>query len=248
MSKKKNSIANINFILVLTIIIVMIIFSISNYSKFNKYEDFLGILDEKVVSTEDAEIITEVQEESVAELLKEFSEFGIDVGKVGLDVLRVIFVWIPLIHALLLLFFAGLSRMIFDPSSNSVTVYRTLMTFAYLNIIVTIIVLVVGVIIHFSAFKKIKMLVFALQCVAILIVNFRNTYSSRIKGGLAEIYDKVNQVPVLRASICTGEKVVGFKDLHTGKFEEVMLIKDDKDMQKFLTDYDVEEKDIKKEW
>ncbi len=248
MSKKRNSTANINFILVLTIVIVMVIFSVFNYSKFNKGEKILGLLDEKVVNTEDSERLEYTQEESAEEFLKDLSEFGIDAGNVGLDVFRVLFVWIPLIHALFLLFFAGLSRMIFDPSSNSVVVYRTLMTFAYLNIIVTIAVLIVGVIIHYSAFKKIKMLVFMLQCVAILIVNFRNTYSSRIKGGLVEMYDKVNQVPVIRASICTGEKVVGFKDLHTGKFEEVMLVKDDKDMQKFLTDYDIDEKEVKKEW
>lgn len=189
MDKKRISTANINFILILTIIIVMVIFSLSNYSKFNKGEKILGLIDEKVVSTEEAEIVDENQEESMEEFLMDLSAFGIDVGNVGLDVLRVIFVWIPLIHAIFLLFFAGLSRMIFDPSSNSVTVYRTLMAFAYLNIIVTIIVLIVGVIIHYSAFKKIKMLVFVLQCIAILIVNFRNTYSNRIKGETTELYE-----------------------------------------------------------
>lgn len=37
-------------------------------------------------------------------------------------------------------------------------------------------------------------------------------------------YDRNNQKPVIKASICNGEQVAGFKDIHTGKFEEVMLI------------------------
>ena len=36
-------------------------------------------------------------------------------------------------------------------------------------------------------------------------------------------YDRSTQKPVIKASICNGEQVAGFKDIHTGKFEEVML-------------------------
>lgn len=39
-------------------------------------------------------------------------------------------------------------------------------------------------------------------------------------------YDRTRKKPVIRASICTGEQVAEFKDLTTGVFEEVMLIKD----------------------
>ena len=38
-------------------------------------------------------------------------------------------------------------------------------------------------------------------------------------------YDRSNQKPVIKASICNGEQVAGFKDIRTGKFEEVMLIR-----------------------
>ena len=31
-------------------------------------------------------------------------------------------------------------------------------------------------------------------------------------------YDRETQKPVIRASICTGEKAAGFQDLRTGKF------------------------------
>lgn len=63
-----------------------------------------------------------------------------------------------------------------------------------------------------------------------------------------QIYDKENQKPIIRSSICTGEKVAGFKDIHTGKFTEVMLIKNDRDMKVFLEKYDISPDVVKTEW
>ena len=54
--------------------------------------------------------------------------------------------------------------------------------------------------------------------------------------------------PVIRSSICTGEQVAGFKDLATGKFQELMLIRDQRDLQDFLRRYQVEEPEIRREW
>ena len=54
-------------------------------------------------------------------------------------------------------------------------------------------------------------------------------------------YDRENQKPVLHCSICTGEQVAGFKDNHTGKFEEVMCIRDDRDLERFKSLYGLEE-------
>ncbi|MBD5454787.1 MAG: aspartate dehydrogenase [Lachnospiraceae bacterium] len=59
-------------------------------------------------------------------------------------------------------------------------------------------------------------------------------------------YDKENTKPVLKCSICTGEQVAGFKDIHSGKFEEVMLIKNSRDLDVFKQLYQVE--DISKEY
>lgn len=53
-------------------------------------------------------------------------------------------------------------------------------------------------------------------------------------------YDRENLRPVLRCSICTGEQVAGFKNIHTGKFEEVMLIRGQKDLDLFKEMYEVE--------
>lgn len=61
-------------------------------------------------------------------------------------------------------------------------------------------------------------------------------------------FDRENQKPVIRSNICTGEKVAGFWDVNTGKFTEIMLIKDNKDLDKFLTEYDISVAEIKTEW
>jgi len=53
-------------------------------------------------------------------------------------------------------------------------------------------------------------------------------------------YDKENFKPVLKCSICNGEQVAGFKNIHTGRFEEVMLIKSDRDLDEFLKTYDID--------
>lgn len=61
-------------------------------------------------------------------------------------------------------------------------------------------------------------------------------------------YDKTGKIPVIRSSICTGEQVAGFKDIVSGKFEELVLIRDGKDLAEFLHRYQVEENEIKREW
>lgn len=50
-------------------------------------------------------------------------------------------------------------------------------------------------------------------------------------------YDSANQRAVVQCSICTGEQVAGFKDMHTGKFTEVMLIRDSKELDAFMKMY-----------
>lgn len=61
-------------------------------------------------------------------------------------------------------------------------------------------------------------------------------------------YDKNEKKPIIRASICNGEKVAGFKNLKTGKFEEVMLIKTDHDLDTFMELYDISVAEIATEW
>lgn len=53
-------------------------------------------------------------------------------------------------------------------------------------------------------------------------------------------YDAEKQIPILKCSICNGEQVAGFKDIHTGKFQEVMLIRNHRDLEEFKAKYGVE--------
>lgn len=62
------------------------------------------------------------------------------------------------------------------------------------------------------------------------------------------VYDKSGKIPVIRSSICTGEQVAGFKDPVSGKFRELMLIRDSDDLAEFLSSYQIDEKDIQREW
>ena len=60
------------------------------------------------------------------------------------------------------------------------------------------------------------------------------------KKTVTKVYDKENKKPVIKASICNGEQVAGFKDVRTGKIEEVMLIKNAADLEQFRSMYGIE--------
>ena len=70
----------------------------------------------------------------------------------------------------------------------------------------------------------------------------------RRKKQAAAPFDRAGKIPVIRSSICTGEQVAGFKDPVSGKFEEYMLLRDDRDFQEFLRQYQVEASEIQREW
>ena len=67
------------------------------------------------------------------------------------------------------------------------------------------------------------------------------------KKTIANTYDKDNKKPVIKASICNGEQIAGFKDIHTGKIEEVMLIKSPADLDAFKKMYGIDD-EIAKEY
>ena len=68
---------------------------------------------------------------------------------------------------------------------------------------------------------------------------------SKKKKAVLTAYAPARQRPALRCSICTGEQVAGFKNLSDGKFEEVMLIRNESDLQAFREQYGITE-DIEK--
>lgn len=59
-------------------------------------------------------------------------------------------------------------------------------------------------------------------------------------------YDRENLKPILKCSICTGEKVAGFKNIHNGRFEEVMVIRNEQELEAFKSKYGIDE--ISKEY
>ncbi|MCI6066571.1 aspartate dehydrogenase [bacterium] len=67
------------------------------------------------------------------------------------------------------------------------------------------------------------------------------------KKTVTQTYNKENKNPVIKASICNGEQVAGFKDIHTGKIEEVMLIKNQTDLDAFKKMYGIDG-EIEKEY
>ena len=66
---------------------------------------------------------------------------------------------------------------------------------------------------------------------------FKNRSVSRFE---VEPYDPATQKAVIRCSICTGEKVAGFKNKADGQFKEVMLIRSHEDEEKFKEMYHVD--------
>ena len=59
-------------------------------------------------------------------------------------------------------------------------------------------------------------------------------------------YDKNTLRPVLKCSICTGEQVAGFQNIHNGVFEDVMLIRSAEDLKNFRESYGIEEENLEK--
>lgn len=64
----------------------------------------------------------------------------------------------------------------------------------------------------------------------------------------SKYYDRENYTPILRSSICTGEKTAGFINNHTGHFYDIMLINSEKDLKYFLKTYSVDKTDLKTEY
>ena len=61
-----------------------------------------------------------------------------------------------------------------------------------------------------------------------------------------EDYDRENWRPVLKCSICNGEQVAGFKNIHTKEFREECFIQSDSDLEDFKAKYGIT--DLAKEY
>ena len=74
-------------------------------------------------------------------------------------------------------------------------------------------------------------------------MSFFNIFSKENKSRPAYDYDPEMEKPVIRASICTGEQVAGFKSRNGSEFHEVMLIRDNDDLKEFMKTYGLDHVD-----
>lgn len=94
-----------------------------------------------------------------------------------------------------------------------------------------------------------------IMCVAVVLI-WRSKFGARREKKVPQVdpmerkrretYNPIEYTAVIKASICNGEQVAGFKNKKTGQFTEVMLIQSEKDLEEFKKRYGVEE--IKKEY
>lgn len=63
---------------------------------------------------------------------------------------------------------------------------------------------------------------------------------SGLKKTKCKTYDRETQEPMIKASICNGEQVAGFRDKKTGRFEEVLYIRKQSDLEAFKAEYGIE--------
>ncbi|MCD8131045.1 MAG: aspartate dehydrogenase [Lachnospiraceae bacterium] len=71
-------------------------------------------------------------------------------------------------------------------------------------------------------------------------------FSRKPKTKAHKAYDSENWRPVLKCSICTGEQTAGFQQIRTGQFEDIMLVRGQKDLDEFISIYGLNPADITK--
>ena len=59
-------------------------------------------------------------------------------------------------------------------------------------------------------------------------------------------YDRDKEIPVIRASICTGEEVAGFQNRETGQFRDVCLLRNAAEKEAFCRACGITAAEIKK--
>ena len=70
---------------------------------------------------------------------------------------------------------------------------------------------------------------------------------SSLKRAKTKTYDRETQEPVIKASICNGEQVAGFRDIKTGRFEVILCLRKPSDLDAFRAEYGLEG-EIRKEY
>lgn len=75
---------------------------------------------------------------------------------------------------------------------------------------------------------------------SIIFKNYGVMFNKKKTNNPAIEYNPNTMQPIIKCSICNGEQVAGFKDASTGKFIEVMLIRNEMDLETFKQMYGFE--------
>lgn len=70
-------------------------------------------------------------------------------------------------------------------------------------------------------------------------------FGKRKEKTVKPLYDVEKKEPTIKASICNGEQVVGFRDIESGEFHEVKFIRNNNELEDFKREYGIQG-DIKK--
>lgn len=66
-------------------------------------------------------------------------------------------------------------------------------------------------------------------------------FKKKKAGTVTYAYDKENEIPVLKCSICNGEQVAGFQNRRTGKIREMGCIRTPRELEEFMEGCGVKE-------
>lgn len=74
-----------------------------------------------------------------------------------------------------------------------------------------------------------------------IIIQGGSMFFSKKRSSETIQYNKETMIPVIKASICTGEQVAGFQDKETGRFMDICLIKSSDELDAFKARYGIKD-------
>lgn len=176
MGKIKIKAVNVNFILMMIVVILLALFAfiIWQFVRVSEAE-----LIELKSSMEDTITQGEIGDVEGYGLI--VSGIGYGLGSIGIMIVEVFFVIIPLLIAGYTLLMTVIGRIVYAPTKGRLLAYRILMGFDYVGLAALVCIILSFLSTCDSISSFIKILVLALFLLFILCFNIYNTYSKRIK-------------------------------------------------------------------
>lgn len=176
MNQKKFKTVTVNFVLVVVIALFVAVNALLMMSSLHKGDEGLDYLKESINITLEQDEIDDMEGYGLI-----VSGIGYGLGMIAIVVLKLFFVFFPLVLALHMLLYAGIARLVYAPQGGRLLWYRILMGVVYfcMILLIALVFLYISMIPPFT--KQIVFWIWEAGIVAVLVVNLRNTYSSRIR-------------------------------------------------------------------